>query len=216
MLKFKLKYHWLAVPIALMIVGGTGKAFAIPDQIFLPYVDDIRSNLPLGWTMRLPSQVRLESSARIKSSDLIVKVFPSTTPSGLTVGLFTCETDPQPCLVGTFSVDEKDSANAQRDLQKHKAAATPIKLGKGLLGYLLEGPRQNPAYPFSSVMWEQDNMIYTVSFVARERQQELPNLYLDEQRQNVLYMAYYMANDQPLRSIPTVAKPIPPLPQNLK
>lgn len=216
MLKFLLKCHWLTLPIALVLVGGAGKALALPDQIFMPYLDEIRSNLPSGWTMRLPSQVRLESSARIKASDLIVKVFPSATPSGLTVGLFTCESDPQPCLVGTFSVVEKDSTNAQRDLQKHKAAVTPIKLGKGLLGYLMEGPRQNPAYPFSSVMWEQDNMIYTVSFLAKGRQQVLPNLYLDEQRQNVLYMAYYMANDQPLRSIPSVAKPIPPLPQNLK
>jgi hypothetical protein len=52
-------------------------------------------------------------------------------------------------------------------------------------GYLIEGPRQNPSYQFSTIMWQQNDMIYTISFPAFERE-------------NIVLMATSMVREQPL------------------
>ena len=177
----------MLVPVVLALVVGAAKVTAKPAGIFAPDLDQIRQDLPPGYAMRLPSQILLGGPADDEFIQrLIVRIFPSSVPPGLNVSLFTCNTGPQPCLVGSFSVDAQNSANALRELRKHQAAATPIRLTRNIQGYLLEGPKQNPSYPFSSVMWQQDSMIYKVSFLADERQ-------------NILNMAYSMANETPIR-----------------
>jgi hypothetical protein len=45
----------------------------------------------------------------------------------------------------------------------------PVTLASGVRGYLREGKRLKPASEFSSLMWQQDSMIYTLSFLAAER-----------------------------------------------
>ncbi|MDX2099474.1 MAG: hypothetical protein SFW36_16975 [Leptolyngbyaceae cyanobacterium bins.59] len=171
---------WLSIALS---VGLTTQGIAAPAPVLMPHLQKIRTSLPFGWAIRLPSQILLGGPADPEFiNQLTVKVFPSNTPAGLTVGLFTCEQSPLPCLVGSFSVDSATSENAQRELKRHIAAAAPIKLGKGGRGYLLHGPVRKPASDFSSVMWEQDGMIYTITFLAAERQ-------------NLLYMAYSMANN---------------------
>ncbi|MBD2181534.1 hypothetical protein H6S82_14815 [Planktothrix sp. FACHB-1355] len=177
----------LALPVFLAVIGSTVKASAIPAEVFTPYLNEIGNSLPPGWVMRLPSRILLGGPADEEFiSQLIVRVFPSTTPPGLTVSLFSCTSGGYPCLVGSFSVDSQTSANAQREFRKHLAAAQAVTLARGIQGYLLEGQKQNPPNMFSSVMWQQDGMIYTVSF-------------LTEERQNILFMAYSMANQAPLR-----------------
>lgn len=179
----------LALPIALATISIPIKASAVPAEVFAPYLTEIANNVPPGWKMRLPSRIFLNEPADEDFINaLIVRVFPSTTPQGLTVSLFSCESGGFPCLVGSFSVDSQASSNAQREFQQHQAAAQKITLANGIQGYLLEGQKQSPPNTFSSVMWQQDGMIYTVSFLAQERQ-------------NILFMASSMANEAPIRLV---------------
>ncbi|WP_190817514.1 hypothetical protein [Coleofasciculus sp. FACHB-1120] len=158
---------------------------ARPAPVFTPHLETIQSSIPPGLIMRLPSQILLSGFADVDPSELVVRVFPSETPLIYTVSLFTCYSNPQPCLVGSFSVERKASPNAIRELEKHKTAGDPITLRKDIRGYLLEGQKQKPSYEFSSVMWQQDNFIYRISFPTIERS-------------NILLMANLMANDVPL------------------
>ena len=177
----------LAVPVVLAVIGSAVQVVAQPAELFKPYISQISRNLPMGLVMRLPSRIQLSGPADPEFiRQLIVKVLPSTTPANLTVGLFTCESGPHPCLVGSFAVDQQNSVNAQRELQRHQDAVTPFTLTQNIRGYLLEGTKQKPSYPFSSVMWEQDGMIYTVSFLSGERE-------------NILRMAHSMALNSPIR-----------------
>lgn len=185
-LKKIFRHPLLVTSVVLTIVGSAVKVSAAPDNIFSPHLDRIQSELPPGYVMRLPSQVLLGGPVVLEPEELIVKVIPSTVPAGMTVSLFTCEMGPQPCLVGSFAVDSSTSMNAQRELSRHQAMAAPITLAPGVQGYLLEGPNEAPSSPFSSVMWQQDGMVYRVSFLAHERQ-------------NILNMAHSMAIEAPIR-----------------
>ncbi|MBD1928210.1 hypothetical protein H6F74_18440 [Trichocoleus sp. FACHB-90] len=183
----------LAIAGIVVVASGNKPVQARPAEIFTPHLQEIQSNLPLGLVMRLPSQIQLSGFPDIDFSKLIVRVFPSETPAGLTVSLFTCISGPQPCLLGSFSVARNTSPNAIRDLEKHKATGDRITLKPNIKGYLLEGSKQKPAYEFSSVMWQQDNLIYRVSLPQTERL-------------SMLFMAYSMANEAPLRRV--VSPPI--------
>ncbi|OUL37118.1 hypothetical protein BV372_03745 [Nostoc sp. T09] len=183
----------LTLPVVLAVLGSTLPAVAIPSEIFTSQLPEIQQNLPLGYGMRLPDQIRLGNGSdayggklRDLLSKLIVRLFPSTTPRGLTVGLFTCETAAQPCLVGTFSVDSPDAVSTVHEFSKHKTTGNVISLSKDIQGYFLDGSLQNPQLPFSSLMWRQDGLIHTISFPVKERQ-------------NILLMGYSMVHQPPIR-----------------
>ncbi|MEH1797291.1 ShlB/FhaC/HecB family hemolysin secretion/activation protein [Nostoc sp.] len=148
----------------------------------------IQRSLPSGWTMRLPEKLLLTKNSPVKN----IQVLTSDSSSSLSVNFFTCETPAASCYLGSLSVHSRTSDVAQQALQKHQMAA-PITLAANVKGYLLEGPRQNPPYPFSSVMWEQDNLIYSIRFPAQERQ-------------NILYMAKSMVNGTPILAMTGLAQ----------
>jgi hypothetical protein len=184
----------LSLAVILAVVSSAVNANARPAGVFAPYLQEIQSSLPPGLAMRLPSEIRLDESAGIKDSQIIVRIFPSKNPLTLTVSLFTCDLAAQPCLVGSFSVDSKTSVNAVQEFQKHQASGNQITLSPKIRGYLLEGLPQKPSYRFSSVMWEQDGMFYRASFPAIERR-------------NLLFMAYSMAHETPMRPIAPPSSP---------
>jgi len=161
---------------------------ARPAEAFLPHLEQIRTAIPHNFVMRLPAEILLGGSGDLDPNDLIIKVMPTTAPPRLTIGLFTCESGPYPCLVGSFVAEPITSTNAQHELDRHQAMNLPITLASGVRGYLREGSKLTPASEFSSVMWEQNDMIYTVSFLAFERQ-------------NILYMARSMAIEPPIFSM---------------
>ncbi|PSB19393.1 hypothetical protein C7B61_13600 [filamentous cyanobacterium CCP1] len=179
---------WLALAIVLGTVGHAIEVVARPAEVFLPHLEQIRLSIPPDDVLRLPSEILLGGPGGLNPNELIVKVFPSSAPARLTISLFTCESSPFPCLVGSFTAESAGSANAQRELARHQAMDTPITLAQGVRGYLQEGPSLNPPSDFSSVMWEQEGMIYSVSFLASERQ-------------NILFMARSMAIQPPIFSM---------------
>lgn len=133
--------------------------------------------------MRLPTELRVNDLLDIDPNQLVVRIFPAEVPPSFMVSLFTCDRNPISCLLGSFSVNPKESASARRDLERHETLGDRITLTPTVAGYLIEGPLQNPSYSFSTVMWEQNDMIYTISFPAIERQ-------------NILYMALSMAREE--------------------
>jgi hypothetical protein len=74
--------------------------------------------------------------------------------------------------------------SSKRELVRHQATGDRKTLAKNIEGYLLKEPRQNPPYQFSTMMWQQNDMIYTI----------IPSI----ERENILWMAVFMATEQPL------------------
>lgn len=175
----------LAMPVLLTVLSSAVAVSASPAPVFIPHLGRIQRNLPTGLAMRLPTRIPLSGPSDIEESKLIVEVFPSGTPKSFTVSLFTCASSPHPCLLGSFSVDKTITASARRDLERHKAMGNRISLTTNVEGYLIDGPLQNPSHAFSTMMWEQNDMIYTISFPAIERE-------------NIIWMAASMAREQPL------------------
>ncbi|MCU0526408.1 MAG: hypothetical protein MUF72_16470 [Elainella sp. Prado103] len=175
----------------LTLIGWFGCqsiASARPAAIFDPYIYQIRQELPPNFEMRLPAEVLLTAGPGLEPEELIIKLLPTRSPSRLTIGLFTCDRSPFPCLVGGFTVESSQSESAQRSLDQHRQLGSPITLAEGIQGYMQDGPLLMPASDFSTLMWEQRGMVYTLSFLAAERE-------------NILTMGRSMANQLPLRSI---------------
>lgn len=118
--------------------------------------------------MRLPSEVSIIGHSDIDESKLVVRIFPSQTPESFTLSLFTCERSAYPCLLGSFSVQRTTSVSAKRELDRHQAKGESLALVSDIQGYLLEGPSQNPPHQFTTLMWQQNDMIYTISFPASQ------------------------------------------------
>ena len=169
----------------LIVLNNPSIVLARPASVFTSHLEEIQSNLPVGLAIRLPAELRMGKLLDIDESRLILRVFPSETPLSFTVSLFTCSRGSYPCLLGSFSANSKTNVSAKLELQKYQEKGDLITLAPNVKGYLIEGPEQNPAYPFSAVMWEQNNIIYTINFPAIERQ-------------NILFMAVSMAQEQPL------------------
>jgi hypothetical protein len=177
-----------SVSMLLAVLSSAAQVAAAPAKVFTPHLEEIQRTLPADWSMRLPTKVLLGGPADDEFIEqLIVRLFPSASPPGLTIALFSCANGPQPCLVGSFSVESLNSSIAQQEFKRHVAAAAPIRLAGEVRGYFLEGTARKPPSIFSSVMWEQNQLYYTASFLVGERE-------------NLLRMAYSMANNVPIRS----------------
>lgn len=171
------------------------------DRLFAPHLPTILQSLPMGTQLRLPPQILLGNVPTLDAEGLRVQVMAARSPAITTINLLTCDRGLFPCFVGSIIIEPRTSPNAQRELERHRTAATPITLVPAGLntpliqGFLLDGNLQRPPYGFSSVMWEQGKTIYTLSFPT-------------EERQNLLYMALYMARSQPIAA-PMVGTPAP-------
>jgi hypothetical protein len=136
--------------------------------------------MPPGLSLRLPDKILLSSSQQGELENLTVRVFVNQNPSRMTVSLHSCKDGNTPCLLGSFVTEQKSSSTAQAELARHQKTGLRITLKGDVFGYVVDNRTQS-ATPFTSVMWTQDNMIYTLSFPQTERQ-------------NMLYMALSMAN----------------------
>ncbi len=152
---------------------------ANPAPEFTKYLPEIQSRISFGLVMRLPKKIQLDQSVK---EPLIIKIFTSGTPANLTVGLFKCDVPQNSCFLGSFAVARKESPIVKQELLRHQTIGDKITLKQNIKGYLIEGKEQEPTYSFSSLMWQQEDMIYTITFPGKERQ-------------NILFMGYSMANN---------------------
>lgn len=132
-----------------------------------PYLDKIRASLPPGTTIRVPSQVILSNNLKSKNNQYELEVYPSTAQSGLTVSIFNCPEKSQSCFLGSLATRVKNSLDIQQELTTYNTTSQPITLANNLQGYLLE---ELNTKGYSSVIWEQDNQLYTVRFTEQDRQ----------------------------------------------
>ncbi|MEM8605398.1 MAG: hypothetical protein AAGF24_16375 [Cyanobacteria bacterium P01_H01_bin.121] len=171
---------------AIILAAAIKPVQAQVAPLFEPHLSDIVANLPTGAIVRLPPRIWLSGPGHLNPEELVVTVLASQHPQIVDISLATCDRGIFPCLIGNIVLESRFSPNAQRELQRHKANGEPFTLAANIRGYLLEGPKQRPAYQFSSISWQQDDMIYTLNMPANERQ-------------NLLIMALEMAKSAPLR-----------------
>lgn len=177
--------YLLAVPVLLTICTNAVGVLARPATVFMPHLERIQSNLPEGLVMRLPREIPLAGHSDIEADKLVVNIFPSDTPRSFTVSVFTCDRSVHPCLLGSFSVEKTTAESARAELDRHKTRGDRLSLANNVPAYLIDGPAQNPPLQFSTIMWQQNEMIYTISFPASERE-------------SMLWMAKSMATEKPL------------------
>jgi len=176
--------------ILISIFSNNQKILADPSPIFQPYLESIANELPTGLTFRLPSYFEVFEHSDINPNQLIINRFYSNFPLKYNLSVFSCQEGMYSCLLASFSVERADSIERFNELVEYSRKGESIILnpdyqGYFIRGYLLDGTKQNPPLPFSNIMWQQDYMIYTISFPATETQ-------------SLLYMALSMAQEAPI------------------
>jgi len=86
------------MPVILTVVSSGVRASARPAAVFIPHMEDIQRNLPVGLAMCLPDRILFSEPSDIKEDQLVVRFFPSSNPQSFTISLFTCDFSSQPCL----------------------------------------------------------------------------------------------------------------------
>lgn len=158
---------------------------AAAESVFAPYRENIREQIPLGLSTRLPERIFLTGLTEQSLENFSIQVFVTPNPSRLTLSLYGCKNENNRCLVGSFITESIRGQIAQNELARHQSQGEPITLKSGLFGYVLDSEQPQSPSAFVTMMWEQDNMIHTLSFPQRERQ-------------NMLYMAVSMAQSDSL------------------
>ncbi|MFO0172265.1 MAG: ShlB/FhaC/HecB family hemolysin secretion/activation protein, partial [Aphanizomenon sp.] len=174
----------------LVVLGNLPPAQAISNSnnVFLPYIDQIKTNLVPGLLFRLPSEIPSLDSLASQKSDYSVKVSPSLVNSGITVSIFDCKLESQACLIGNFSVSSPTALGSKEEFNQHQNIGSGINLNNQIRGYLINGLKQNPPAQFSSIMWKQDSLIYRIRF-------------RDKNPENILAMANSMAKSVPINKL---------------
>jgi hemolysin activation/secretion protein len=182
--------YLLMVPGLLVVLGNLPPAQAISNSnnVFLPYIDQIKTNLVPGLLFRLPSEIPSLDSLASQQSDYSVKVSPSLVNSGITVSIFDCKLESQACLIGNFSVSSPTASGSKEEFNQHQNIGSGINLNNQIRGYLINGLKQNPPAQFSSIMWKQDSSIYRIRF-------------RDKNPENILAMANSMAKSVPINKL---------------
>ncbi|NES86207.1 MAG: ShlB/FhaC/HecB family hemolysin secretion/activation protein, partial [Moorea sp. SIO2B7] len=99
------------------MAGNVPKATGNSGNIFNPYLEQISNSLAPGLLIRLPSQIPAIDGLQEAESQYRIVVSPSLATPGITVSIFTCKSESQACLLGSFSVDSPESIGDQEALQ---------------------------------------------------------------------------------------------------
>jgi len=168
----------------LLSSAGQNVALAQPDPLFFPHINEVIQSAPPGFPIRLPEEIMAVGG--VDPSELTVKVFASATPTTVNVSLFGCDRGTVPCYTGGIAIDRSSAVHARQELQRHRQMGDRLTFRPGLVGYLVDGRKKRASERFTSVMWQQENVIYTVNFSAGNRQA-------------VIDMAGSMAISEPIR-----------------
>jgi hypothetical protein len=201
----------------MLALAGLGAIAAIspsaqaePAEIFRPHINEMLRSMPPGFPVRLPSEILVNGNyilvdpqGAANAEPLKVQVHASQTPLSLVVSLLSCDAavTRSPCVFGTITNDRSSAPHAQQELARHKKQGDRITFRPGLQGYLIDGARSRRA--FSSLSWQQDNAIYTLSFPATGSSSGS----LRSERQDLIDMAALMVRSQPIRATLPVSIP---------
>ncbi|MEO0409334.1 MAG: iron uptake porin [Cyanobacteria bacterium P01_A01_bin.135] len=124
-----------------------------------PHLEDIRAQVPADWALRLPSHLP-EAFLPPETGAYHVRVFAFDDPKSLHIGFFHCSSGAQSCLVSSLTVDSAASPQAQRSWQRYAQQGNLVPVINQLPGYRLAA---DGATGLVSLMWQQDDLIYTLS-----------------------------------------------------
>jgi len=153
---------------AVLLSPGQNVVLAQPDPLFFPHINEVIQSAPPGFPIRLPEEIKAVGG--IDPSELTVEVFAAATPTTINVSLFSCDRGTAPCYAGGIAIDRSSAIHAREELQRHRQVGDRLTFRPGLVGYLLDGRKKRASERFTSVMWQQENVIYTVNFSAGNRQ----------------------------------------------
>ncbi len=160
---------WGSLALGTVVISlGQDVVHAQPDPLFFPHINDVIKSSPPGFPIRLPEEIKAVGGN--DPSELNIQVFASATPTTVNVGLFSCDSGTAPCYAGSISIDRSSAVHAREELQRHKQVGDRITFRPGLVGYLVDGLKKRASERFTSVMWQQENVIYTLSFPSGDRQ----------------------------------------------
>jgi hypothetical protein len=142
-----------------------------------PDLGPVLGQIPDNFYVRLPEKITLNRYVE----RLFLKTFVSNNPRSLTVGLYGCDEVAINCYIGTIRAETNKSYHAIAELYRHKQGSR-ITLSAKIQGYVLLESNN-----FASVMWEQEGIIYRLTFNQQEKQK-------------MLLIAYQMVNT-PLKKI---------------
>ena len=63
------------MPVILTVVASGMRASARPAVVFIPHMEDMQRNLPVGLAMRLPDRIVLSEPSDIEEDQLVVRFF---------------------------------------------------------------------------------------------------------------------------------------------
>ncbi|MGJ3244826.1 MAG: iron uptake porin [Elainellaceae cyanobacterium] len=133
---------------------------------FTASLDEIQAKLPSTWAVRLPSPDSLTELFPDPAS-YSVRVFAFDQPPAIAISLFQCDSGAPACQLATITVDSSTSRDTQQALRRHQQGMSYF-LDMDVQGYVLTGT--DPGDPSgSSLMWQQDGLIYTVSFPTQHQ-----------------------------------------------
>jgi hypothetical protein len=163
----------LLIYVNLLIIYFSVKlpASANPVLEITPDFGQVRRQIPDNFSVRLPEKITLNRHLE----GLFFRTFVSSNPRSLTVGLYGCDEVAINCYIGTIRAETNQSYHARTELYRHKQGAR-ITLSAKIQGYVLLESNN-----FASVMWEQEGIIYRLTFNKQEQQK-------------MLFIAYKMIN----------------------
>ncbi len=174
-----------------LTVLGTGliapsKSGAEPALIFSPLIDDIRSQLPPGLKIRLPSS--------LPSPPPNVKLFPYILSDNKVFGINLAVTpdcasskNPSSCTVGGIGVFTL--AGRSRIWPPKGNSVTPVDLGNGIRGFYLTRGKGNHTNQY--VFWQQDGLEYILGAVGPTK---------DVSQEQLIDTAISAVNEPPITS----------------
>lgn len=177
------------VVLAALLSLAEGRVIARPATPFIPILEDIKTELPSGMVMRLPTQ-----SAMDGVQDAL---YTSVDPYEAGIVRINIHSYPvctaRACQRGYFSTAQSGVEHPMLAyVEQFEIGRAAITLADGVVGNYITviGVRR----PFSIVLWEQDQQTYVVS---------VPPKYdgsTDAARQRILDFAIPMANEAPIVS----------------
>ncbi len=176
--------------VSLTVIGtglsAPSKSGAEPAPVFRPLIDDIRSQLPQGLKIRLPSSLpspppNVRLYPYILSDNKVFGVNLAVTPN------CSSSNHPSSCTVGGLGVFTPDSSKVWPPKGDN---VTPVDLRNGIRGFYLTRGNGNSTNKY--VFWQQDGLEYTLG-VGGGASKEVS-------QQQMIDMAISAVNEPPITS----------------
>ncbi|KOP23302.1 hypothetical protein AMR41_26825 [Hapalosiphon sp. MRB220] len=175
----------LSILVTCLVISS--QSGAEPASVFRPLIDDIRTQLPQGLKMRLPSSLPPAASniklyPYIASDSKIFEIRLANTPD--------CSTsnNPSACTAGGFGVFTPEGNS--KIWPPKGDNITPVNLGNGISGFYITRGQGNNISQY--VFWKQDGLEYVLGLGGGSTR--------DVSQQQMIDMAISMANEPAITS----------------